>query len=338
MSATLDTIVIGGSAGSFTALKTILPDLDRSFPATILICQHIGGHGETRAIDLLQNLTDLPLRQAFDGMSVEPGCAIFAPPDRHMMLGAGHLHLRRGPHENNFRPAIDPLFRSVAVYRGSRAVGLILSGLMDDGAAGARALYRTGGRILVQEPLEAEFPDMPNAAKLAVPAAEPVPLDRIAARLIDLAGAKAEAPGKVPWDIGVELKISSLEAASMKNEDRLGELSPYNCPHCNGVLWEIEDGPLIRYRCHTGHAYTIDALGEAQEDAMDRGLFDALRAHRGRAALIQKMADNRSDTKGSGFLERRAAAVHEDADMIEEIIKRRHETRAGQSDPDRPMQ
>lgn len=323
MSDRIDTIVIGGSAGSFTALRTLLADLPDDLPAAVLICQHFSSVGESHAVDLLRGYSSLPVTVAEDGMSIAPGQVVFARPDLHMMIGHDHIHLRRGAHENNFRPAIDPLFRSAAVYRGPRAIGVILSGLMDDGAAGARALHRTGGHILVQSPDSAEFPDMPDAAMIAVPEAEPIPLRNLAVEIASLANAHARPAAAVPWDIGIELKIAALEGANMANEDRLGTLSPYNCPHCNGVLWQIDDGPLTRFRCHTGHAYTMDSLSESQDRALDESLFNALRAHRGRAELIRQMAQKSTGRESRRRLEERANRYEEDFRRLQDIIKSR---------------
>jgi two-component system chemotaxis response regulator CheB len=256
-------------------------------------------------------------------MDIARGRVVFAPPDVHMMIGREHLHLRRGAHENNFRPAIDPLVRSAAVYRGTRAIGVILSGLMDDGSAGARALRRTGGRVFVQSPDTADFPDMPNAALVAVPEATSIPIENLAAEITLVTDTPVDAPEPVPWEIGVELKIAGLEGASVENENRLGELSPYNCPHCNGVLWQIDDGPMTRFRCHTGHAYTISSLNEMQERALDESLFNTLRAHRGRAALVRQMAKKTPGPDTRRRLEERAARIDEDTERLEEIIRNR---------------
>lgn len=319
----IDTIVIGGSAGSFTALRRLLADLPEDLPAAVLVCQHFSTVGSSQAADLLKPYSRLPIVVAEDEMPLRPGHVIFARPDVHMMMGSDHVHLRRGAHENNFRPAIDPLFRSAAVYRGPRAVGVILSGLMDDGAAGARALYRTGGRIMVQSPDSSDFPDMPEAAMTAVPEADPIPLEVLGAELAGIAGKPCRTEGSVPWDIGIELKIAGLEGANMANEDRLGELSPYNCPHCNGVLWQIEDGPMTRFRCHTGHAYSLESLNESQDRALDESLFNALRAHRGRAALLRQMAGTTSGDLTRRRLEERANRYEEDTHRLENIIKSR---------------
>ena len=319
----IDLIVLGGSAGSFGALQRILSGLPEDLPASVLVCQHAPAFGEMRALDLLGPCSTLPVRAAEDGMALRRGEVVFAVPDTHMMVGRGHVHLRRGAHENNFRPAIDPLFRSAAIYGATRTLAVVLSGMMDDGAAGARAVARTGGRVLVQAPDTADYPGMPRAALRAVPEAEAVPLERIAGRMAELAGTPCGAPGEIPWQIGLEVKIASLEGASMENEDRLGELSPYNCPDCNGVLWRIEDGPMRRFRCHTGHAYTETALSAAQEEALDRSLFDSLRAHKGRMHLLREMAETSTGPESRRLLERRARLVEEDADRLEKIIRSR---------------
>ncbi len=321
MTQRIDTVVIGGSAGSFTALKQLLGDLPADLPAAVMVCLHHAAGSGVRAADLLVPHCPLPIVVAEDGMPMKPGRLHFAPPDTHLLIGSDHLHLRRGAHENNFRPAVDPLFRSAAVYRPGRAIGVVLSGLMDDGAAGVRAMMRTACRTLVQDPDGAEFPDMPRAALAANPEAEAIPLDGLAGRIAALVGTPAESGVGVPWDIGVELKIAALEDASMETERKLGTLSPYNCPHCNGVLWEVEDGPIHRYRCHTGHAYTAATLDAAQEEALDRSLFDSLRAHRGRADLMRRMI-----ARDDGVGERmrvRIALVEEDADRLESIIRER---------------
>jgi len=319
----VDLVVIGGSAGSFTALKTLLADLPEDLGAAVIVCQHLSSFGESRSAELLARYATMPLVDAEEGMALEPGKIVFAVPDLHIMVGKGHIHLRRGAHENNFRPAIDPLFRSAAVYGGPRAIGVVLSGMMDDGAAGARAIDRTGGAVLVQSPDTADCDSMPWATLDAVHSAIPVPLGDLGAAIAERVGRPCGPAVDIPWDIGIELKIAGLEGATMENEHRLGELTPYNCPHCNGVLWEIEDGPIKRYRCHTGHAYTMEALSESQEKALDESLFSALRAHRGRASLIRQMATSTRNEDNRQRLEVRAGKYEEDADNLARMIKQR---------------
>ena len=189
---------------------------------------------------------------------------------------------------------------------------------MNDDAAGAQAIARCGKRVLIQHPDTADSPDMLRATLKAVS------LDRLATRLAEIASQPCGLAREIRMEIRLELKIASLEGASMSNEERLGELSPYNCPRCDGVLWEIRDGLPTRFHCHTGHPYTIASLSAVQEEALDHDLFDLLRAHKGRTALLRQMAE-RSSAHGVSkklYLER-AKLVEEDAQHLEEIIKSR---------------
>ena len=322
-----DIVVVGGSAGGLEALRELLGALPAHFPAAIFVVLHMPpGHG-SRAPQLLARHCALPLRIAREAMPIEPGTVTFAPADVHLLLGACHVHLRRGPRENNFRPAVDPLFRSAAVYHGSRALGVVLSGVMDDGAAGARALDRVGARVLVQSADTAGFDAMPRAAAALVPSAEALDPAALAERLRGLTGpdpaVPVPPPVPAPLDVRLELQVSTLENATMATEHRLGSLTPFNCPDCNGVLWRIDDGGLVRFRCHTGHAYTRDALDDVQEQALERVLFDALRAHRARAHLLRTMAEDARDGAGRATLGERAASYEEDATTLEALIRRR---------------
>ena len=322
----LDLIVVGGSAGAIPALRRVLEGLPADLPAAVLVVLHSEPGGGARLPEIFARASALPCRLAEDGQALETGVVTFAAPDAHLMAGHGHVHVRRGARENNFRPSIDPLLRSAAVYRGPRAAALILSGVLDDGAAGARAIARMGGAVLVQS--DADFSDMPEAAaRAAGGAAIRAPAEELAEHLARLAGSARPAAEAVPPEIGLELKIATLEENSVASEESLGTLSPYNCPDCNGVLWEIEDGPLTRYRCHTGHGYGAESLADAQDKALERTLFDTLRAHRGRAHLLRRAAGR--EGARADQLERRAAACDADARLIESIIKGRGGPGAG---------
>ena len=322
MTHVLDTIVIGGSAGGFIALRELLTLLPGDMPATVLAVLHGSGDERSIAHRLLQPYCAMPIRLAEDGMPIRRGEVVLAPADRHMLMGAGHVHLRRGPRENNFRPAIDPLFRSAAVQRGSRAAGVVLSGLLDDGAAGLRAMAQTGAKALVQSPDDADYEEMPKSALRAVPNAERHDLPGLAERLVHYAGSPVAPPVAPPDEVRIELMIASLEKQDMETVEKLGTLSPFNCPDCNGVLWEIEDGDLRRYRCHTGHAYGEASLSEAQEAALERSLYDTLRAHKGRAELLRRMAKTASARSEAARLMDRARGCEEDAALVEDVLRR----------------
>jgi two-component system chemotaxis response regulator CheB len=328
-SAKIDTILIGGSAGSFGVVRDIVQALPANLDAAVFVLLHMGSGDVPRAHEVIGYRSKLKTRIAEPDQPIEKGTVTFAVPDFHLLLGRDHLHLTRGPRENNFRPAIDPLFRSGAVFRANRAVGVVLSGMLDDGAAALRQLVTAGGQALVQDPADAMYLDMPSAAIEAVGGeAEILPGSAIAGRLAQLAGSEAGPPGVITEQVELELMIAGLEANTMGNAERMGDLAPYNCPDCNGVLWEIRDGPVTRYRCHTGHAYSRTALSRAQEEALERSLYEVLRAHRGRISVIRSMLNDmsRDDEVTRQRLEERASSYEEDAAAIETLIKKHKQT------------
>lgn len=321
MGNTRDTVLIGGSAGAFPVLKGLLGQLPVDLDAAVFVTLHVSEGDRGHASELLAHRSVLPLRVAQEGQGIEAGTITFAPPDHHLLLGADHVHIRRGPRENGFCPAIDPMFRSAAVHRGPRSIAVVLSGLLDDGATGLEAIVRQGGQGIVQDPASADFPDMPRAAQEVVPGSLVRTAGDMAAEITRQVGRPVPAPPRPPDSMVMELKIAGLEGASMATEDRLGTLSPYNCPDCNGVLWEIDDTPVTRFRCHTGHAYTMATLDDAQQTALERSLYDTLRANRGRAHLLRRMAERTRTQRQRDRHETAAAKCEEDARLLERIIQ-----------------
>ncbi len=184
-------IVIGASAGGVTALSAIFAALPASFPAAILAVMHVGARKSVLP-DILDKNSALPVRFAETGEAVRAGRILLAPPDRHMLVanpaGRATVELNRGPREHYTRPAIDPLFRSAAAACGPKVVGVILSGYLDDGTAGLRAIKARGGKALVQEPREAQAPSMPHSALAHVAVDWCLPVAGIAPVLLALAG------------------------------------------------------------------------------------------------------------------------------------------------------
>lgn len=321
-----DLIGIGGSAGGLPALLALLEAYEPAEAAAFFVVIHRAkeaGH----LLDILKRKSPVDVRDPENGEPIRANCLYLAPPDAHLMIGEGHVHIRRGPRENNFRPAVDPLFRSLAVFGQSRAIGIILSGYLDDGAAGCRAIVATGGNVIVQDPNEAASPGMPRAAISAVGEPEHIADAAGLGRYLNEVIGTDAAPAKdVPEGVKLEMMIAGLEKNSMASEERLGELSPYNCPDCNGVLWEIEDGPLMRFRCHTGHAYTQNSLSERQEEMLEQNMFEALRSLREKSRMLRAMAA-KDDINASRFI-KRADDYEVDADKIEAMILSRNKNAA----------
>src|SRR4051812_29533345 len=159
-----DTVILGASAGGVDALGRVLDRLPPAFPGSVIVVQHMGETSEPLLAPLLQRRTELPVRWAEQGDSLEESQVYVAPPGVHVMIVDAHLHLRSGPRENHVRPSIDRIMRSAAATRGTRTVGVLMTGMLDDGVAGLRALHQAGGVAIVQDPVDAAYPDLPSRA------------------------------------------------------------------------------------------------------------------------------------------------------------------------------
>jgi len=317
-----DVIVIGASAGGLEPLQHILSDLPADLPAAVFVVMHVGA--TSYLTEILERSAALPVRRAQTGDRIVFGHIHVAVPGLHLLLHDGHLLLRRGPRENLARPAVDPLFRSAAATFGGRVIGVILSGALNDGSAGIRAVKQCGGIAVAQHPHDAAFPDMPlNAARHAdidhmVPAAE------MGALLARLAREPAAPTPPIPFDIRLEAAIAAQELAGMTVDDQLGTPSRFSCPECHGALWEIDGGSLLRYRCHVGHAFTAETMLAAQATQAEELMWSLMRAHQERAALARRLAEreraqNRPDL--ALHFQARACGYEEDATVIQNLLR-----------------
>lgn len=245
-----DLVAVGASAGGVEALKTLVGGLPGDLEATVLLALHLPVDARSYLPEILQRRCSLPVAQAEDGMPLRPGTVVLAHPDAHLLVVDDRIVLGRGARENGSRPAHDAMLRSCALARGPRTVGVVLTGLLDDGAAGLRRVHRYGGACLVQDPATADFPSMPRAAQLAVPSARALPLDELTAEVVRLV---AEPAGPPPQLDEQERLRDEAELASALGRrplatdgQRPGEPSPYGCPDCHGVLDLVPDdgGPV----------------------------------------------------------------------------------------------
>ena len=274
---TRDTIVIGASAGGFDALLELAAALPPDVPASLLVVLHVGAHPSSLP-DSLSAAGPLPAHHAKHGEPLLPGRIYVAPPDRHLMIGAdSKLRVVKGRKENFARPAIDPLFRSAAQARGSRVVGAILTGMLEDGAAGLRAVHDCGGVTIVQDPATARAPDMPCNAMQQIQPDHVLPLAEIAPRLALLAGSPA-GPAQLARGATPEARAGTPQPTAL------------TCPACGSRLWQILDHVPPRYRCDAGHAYSIESLRAAGDDALERARADALRALHEKKVLSEELA------------------------------------------------
>jgi two-component system chemotaxis response regulator CheB len=230
---------------------------------------------------------------ARDCESFEPGHIYVAPPDRHLLVKQGCLRVTRGLRENRVRPAIDPLFRSAAVAYGARVVGVVLTGLQNDGTSGLLAIKRCGGIAMVQDPADAPYPDMPTNALEQVEVDYCVPVLKMGAILYRLTQEPAAATPSIPEDLHIEVSIAENPTANSDRTEELGESVSMICPDCGGPLRELRDEKLRRYRCHIGHAFTAESLLEGQSEAIEYALWAAVRTMEDRVRILRTLANGR---------------------------------------------
>src|SRR5579884_685598 len=218
------TVAVGTSSGGLEALRALLGALPADFPAPLCIVMHTAAESPGVLPTLLNRSTALEVRYAEDGDPLRPGRVYVAPPDRHLLVEPGRVRVTAGPRENRFRPAIDPLFRSVARVLGPAAVGVLLTGSLDDGTSGLDVIKRLGGVTIVQDPADALFPEMPRSAIEHVAVDYVVPLAEVAPILIDLVRTPPQRVVQtVPEQVEVEVKIAKAENPIDAGLERVGE-------------------------------------------------------------------------------------------------------------------
>lgn len=288
-------VLIGTSAGGLNALRRLLGRLPPDFPAAVLVVMHIGSHYSVLP-KILGRDVGMPVRHAEDNESVVPGAILIAPPDHHMLVEDGLIRLSRGAKENFARPAIDPLFRCAAVYYRENAIGVILTGMLDDGTIGLQAIKAYGGVALVQDPNEADEPEMPRSALQYVQVDDCMPLDGLAQRLIELTALENTAQRPEPkatadWDkTEVQSRFALTERTDIDDLGRIATPAGIACPECHGGLWQIDGASPLQFRCHTGHSYTEQTLLNGEDSAIEDAVWAAVRALHEKQILLKRLA------------------------------------------------
>jgi len=286
-------IVIGASAGGFEAFKKIIKELPPDFNASIFIVWHMSPDIRGILPQVLNRQNKIYAANAYDNEPIKPNRIYVAQPDHHLIIEDGKVRVTRGPKENRFRPAIDPLFRSAAYAYGNRVIGVILSGALDDGTAGLWAVKSYGGTAIVQDPMDAEVSSMPENALREVQVDYCVGVSEIAGLLVRLSQEKHQNTDVMKDEkTKKEIEIAAEENALKKGIFNLGELSPFTCPECHGVLSRIRDGNISRYRCHTGHAYSTDTLMAAITEKIEDSLYSAIRGMDESIILLNHIGDH----------------------------------------------
>jgi len=313
-----DIVVIGASAGGVEALGALVRALPAELPAAVFVVLHVLASGTSVLPTILSRAGALPAAVPFDGEAIERGQIYVAPPDHHMLVKQSCVRITRGPRENGHRPAIDPLFRSAARAYGPRVIGVILSGLLDDGAAGLRFVKERGGMAVIQDPEDALYPGMPLSAAAITELDGRVPIRHMADKLCALLETEVEVEegvGEAPADQAEDLVEIDPSVAALVE----GPPSALSCPECGGALWEQKEGSLVRFTCQVGHAYSPESLVTEQGRALETALWSALRALEERADLLRRIA-RRSERGAAERLETRARAADEHAGLIRDTL------------------
>lgn len=290
-----DMIVIGTSAGGLKALGAILGALPADLNAVIFIVQHLAADKPSILPEILSDLSALPALHPSDEESIQTGRIYVAPPDHHLLVNQGVMRVVRGPQENRFRPAIDTLFRSAARAYGSRVVGVVLTGYLDDGTVGLQAVKKRGGVAIVQDPKEAEYPSMAKSALQFVEVDHCLPLAKIPHLLVQLSKQPAapEEDYPVTQEIEIESKIAEQQMNTQEflaHVEAIGTRTTYTCPECNGIIWQIGQGHPLRFRCHTGHSFTANVLLSEQTQMLENALWSAVQAMEEKVTFSRQMA------------------------------------------------
>jgi two-component system chemotaxis response regulator CheB len=290
---TRDIVVIGASAGGVEALQRLCATLPTDFPAAVFVTQHLSPSARSVLPQLLDRAGPLPARSPRDGDPIKPGTIYVAAPDRHMLLREGTVLMRRGPHENRTRPAVNALFRSAALAYGGRVIGVVLTGLLDDGTEGLIAITAGGGTSVVQDPDEADWPSMPRNALKRDHVSHVAKLADLGELLVRLVAEEANPTVPLPEEYRIEDRMAAQEFSILEpGIETPGQPSHISCPDCGGVLNQIEAHEEIRFRCQVGHAFTPLGLAAAQSEELERALSVAARTHRDRIRLFEQMGDS----------------------------------------------
>jgi two-component system chemotaxis response regulator CheB len=286
-------VVIGTSAGGTTVLPELLKQFTDDMNVSVFVVMHLSKMSVgDMLVKRLQKHTSYKCKIPSHGESIEKRHIYFAKPDHHLMVKKDKIIIGRGPMENRYRPSIDALFRSAAASHGPYSIGIILTGMLEDGAAGMMAIRKSGGKCIVQKPDEAEFPDMPKSVLDYLKPDYVIPVTEMGSAIAKLISAgERKRKVKIPDEILKEAEIAERVLVGMENVEGLGPRSAFSCPDCGGSLWEINNNGFTSYRCHVGHSYTESGLLSTMGTSTESAMWTALRIIEERKNLLRKIGD-----------------------------------------------
>jgi two-component system chemotaxis response regulator CheB len=320
-------VVVGASAGGIEPLQRLVGGLPTDFPAPIFVIVHTAAHTPRVLDKILERAGSLPCQYAGDDEHFEPGRVYIAQPDRHLLVEDSITKIVYGPRENRHRPSIDTLFRSAALAYRSHTIGVILSGMLDNGTAGLLAVKKLGGIALVQDPEEAAFPSMPESALQWVDVDYCLPVLQLSSKLNELVRQeRPETFSSVPDHIQLEEDAATGASLHGTTADQLGELVPFVCPDCGGPMFEVEDTEHLRFRCLVGHAFSAQSMLYSQTEEAEKALWRALQIMEGHSILLKRMLPKFSDHERSQ-IEHDVAKLDEEMGLVRDVLsERRRET------------
>jgi two-component system, chemotaxis family, protein-glutamate methylesterase/glutaminase len=314
-----DIVVVAASAGGLEPLRTLLAGLPADFPASVLVVLHIPATGGRTLPRILDRAGDLPAAAAVDGEPLRPGQVYVAPPDLHLMVVDGLVRTSRGPRQNGVRPSADPLFRSAALYGGPRTIGVVLSGSLDDAALGAATVEDCGGRVIVQDPDDADYASMPRCALATTRYPSVQPAAKIAELLIRLTGEEVEVPlGEPP--AGLEAEVRGILASDPEITPAPRDYSGFTCPDCGGPLFHAGEHAADSYDCLVGHRWSPESLLEEQTSAVERAMWLAIRSLDERHRLTERLSES-AHSRGHPISAARFRAASQEAALAADVIR-----------------
>lgn len=295
-----DVVVVGASAGGVEALCRFVSALPPDLPATVLVVLHLPPRGPSALSSILSREGPLPVKTAADGDPLEPGLVYVGAPDKHLSISGDAVSVTVGPQENGHRPAVDVLFRGAARWLGPRVVGVVLSGSLDDGTAGAVAVAEHGGVVLVQDPSDALYPAMPLSVLRTLPVEKVAPVNELGALVGQLCGEPVpepeppESPAPASTSAVVDNPgelVMPLEPAAAPGDEPVETSLAFTCPDCGGPLFRVEQGALLTFRCRVGHAWTSQSLAERLDASIEQALWTSVRVLTEKIDLSVRLAE-----------------------------------------------
>jgi two-component system chemotaxis response regulator CheB len=300
--------------------------LPADLSAAVLIVLHLPPDAPSALAEILDRAGPLPAARAVHDAPLRRGRVYVAPPNRHLVVGRGHLRLVVGPRENGVRPSVDTLFRSAARAYGQRVVGVVLTGTLSDGALGLAAIKLRDGTTMVQDPDEALFSGMPNKALSVGRVDYCLPVAQIAQKIVELSQHPMGGAQHMDTSTDADSTQPTVHAADEPGDRASPKLANHasglTCPECHGSLWELTADGETRFECRVGHAYGVEALVAEQGEAVEAALWASINSLQERAATFRKLVDASTVGRRGDTFRDRAEQTERHASVVFDLLRR----------------